>query len=241
MEVGLPLVCVRVAEGRCGSTLLMQLLATSPAIVFDDRYPAEYRFASYFARVAEMMTEPFDEARHPGATPFFFRDSPVWGPVPFGSDVVDVAALRPAMLRSMWTAWSDAASAERPHARYYAEKIAVPLEVLTGAGLACRVIDLVRDPRDMLASIRSFSERTAGGFGRRPGQAEHEYVVEFIDRIGSTLSQMATAPSGLHVSWSATRTSSAISSQSLPGLATGSASNWTPTPSRLNATTISIT
>lgn len=31
MDVGLPVVCVRSAEGRSGTTLLMQLLATSPS------------------------------------------------------------------------------------------------------------------------------------------------------------------------------------------------------------------
>jgi hypothetical protein len=50
------LVGVRPMEGRTGTTLLMQLLATSPAVVFDDRYPSEYRFASYLVRAAEALT-----------------------------------------------------------------------------------------------------------------------------------------------------------------------------------------
>jgi hypothetical protein len=68
---GMPLttvVGVRPTEGRSGSTLLMQLRGTSPAIAFDDRYPAEYRFLSYFIRTSEMITEPFDEDRHAGVT-----------------------------------------------------------------------------------------------------------------------------------------------------------------------------
>ena len=40
------------AENRSGSTMLIRLLATSDEVVFDRRYPAEYQFVSYFARMA---------------------------------------------------------------------------------------------------------------------------------------------------------------------------------------------
>jgi hypothetical protein len=65
-DAPLPVIALRMMEGRTGSTLLMQLLATSPEVVFDDRYPSEYRFLSYFRRLAELATEPFDERRHRG-------------------------------------------------------------------------------------------------------------------------------------------------------------------------------
>lgn len=66
----IPVVGVRLVEGRSGSTLMMQLLASNSRVVFDNRYPAEYRFLSYFTRVVEMMTEPFDETVDVGVTPF---------------------------------------------------------------------------------------------------------------------------------------------------------------------------
>ena len=47
----------------------MQLLGTDSRVVFDRKYPAEYRFLSYFARIAGSMTEPFDSDRHVGVTP----------------------------------------------------------------------------------------------------------------------------------------------------------------------------
>ena len=196
MDVGLPIVGVRVAEGRCGTTLLMQLLATSPAIVFDERYPAEYRFASYFARMSEMMTEPFDEGRHPGVTSFFFDEPAQWGPIPFRSDIIDVHSLAPDLLRSLWRGWSERVSVERPQARYYAEKLAVPVDAFVRAGLDCRVIDVVRDPRDMLASIRAFTAHGIDGFGRRAGQTEDEYTEEFILRVGASFEHMAAEPTG---------------------------------------------
>ena len=124
-----PVVAVRLAEGRSGSTLLMQLLATGEGVVFDDRYPSEYRFLSYFARVAEMATEPFDEQIHPGVTPFFFDENRPWGPVPFVSDFIDVAELRSPALSGLWAAWSAVARQRQPGIVAYAEKVAV--EIIT--------------------------------------------------------------------------------------------------------------
>jgi hypothetical protein len=160
----------------------MQLLATSPEVVFDSRYPAEYRFLSYFARMAEQMTEPFDAERHVGVTPFFFSSPPEWGPVPFTSDVVDVGRLQIPLLRSMWAAWSDEALARHSGACYYAEKLAVPIQALVEAGIDLRVIDLLRDPRDVLASIRHFTSGGIDGFNRRSDQSEDDYLDDFIAR-----------------------------------------------------------
>ncbi len=182
-DAGLPIVGVRMAEGRCGSTLLMELLATADEIVFDDRYPAEYRFASYFARMAGAMTEPFDQTRHAGVTPFFFGPEPVWGPIPFATEVIDRDALRPALLAQMWVAWSGAARARNPGARLYAEKLAVDVAALTEAGIPVWVVDLVRDPRDVLASIRSFTARGVDGFGRDGTVDEAAYVERFVATI----------------------------------------------------------
>ena len=186
-----PVVAVRLAEGRSGSTLLMQLLATGEGVVFDDRYPSEYRFLSYFARVAEMATEPFDEQIHPGVTPFFFDAARPWGPVPFVSDVIDVAELRSPALSGLWAAWSAVARQRQPGIVAYAEKVAVEIETIHAAGIPVRVIDLVRDPRDVLASIRSFTASGVDGFGRSPGVDERDYLETFIGRFRAGLQMMA--------------------------------------------------
>jgi hypothetical protein len=61
-----------------------------------------------------------------------------------------------------------------------------------------RVIDLVRDPRDMLASIRSFNTRRGTyGFGRRAEQSEDDFVEEYIDRLRAVYEQMLTTPATL--------------------------------------------
>jgi hypothetical protein len=117
--------------------------------------------------------------------------------VPFASDVVDVSRLGPPLLRSMWEAWTGQALAGRPDARYYAEKIAIPIDPIVAAGIGLRVIDLVRDPRDILASIRAFTARGIDGFQRRSGQTEDEYAGGFVDRLERQLSTMSDTPAGV--------------------------------------------
>jgi len=156
----LPIVGIRPLSGRTGTTLLMNLLGTSRAIAFDRRYPAEYRIGSYLARMALAMTEPFDEQRHQGVTDFFFGAQPSWVPMPFTTDALEVKTWRPLLLRAMWASASDAMIAARPAARWYAEKLAVDEAPLREAGIEVLRIDLVRDPRDLLASRRAFR---AGG------------------------------------------------------------------------------
>ena len=43
--------------GRSGSTLLMQLLGTSPQIAFDRVYPSEVRYLTYLLRWAKMLDQ----------------------------------------------------------------------------------------------------------------------------------------------------------------------------------------
>jgi hypothetical protein len=156
----LPIVGIRPLSGRTGTTLLMNLLGTSPSIAFDRRHPAEYRIGSYLVRMALQMTEPFDERTHVGVTDFFFGPQPAWGPMPFRSDALDITAWRPKLLRAIWASASDALLAACPDARWYAEKLAVDEGILREAGVEVFTIDLVRDPRDIFASRRSF---LAGG------------------------------------------------------------------------------
>jgi len=172
----------------------MQLLGSGHGIVFDDRYPAEYRWLSYFAHMADRILEPFDPARHPGPTSFFFDADRPWGPVPFDSDLVDRHRLSVGVLEGMWTAWSAEVRHRRPEAALYAEKLAIDIEAIAHTAIPLRVIDLVRDPRDVLASIQSFTARGVDGFGRRRGQAELDYVEQFASTIRAGVERMAATP-----------------------------------------------
>ncbi len=194
-DAQVPVIALRLMEGRTGSTLLMQLLATSPEIVFDDRYPSEYRFLSYFRRLAELATAPFDEQRHRGVTAFFFSDVVEFGPVPFHSDVIDTRELRDPLVAAMWGACSTVIRQRHPNVRYYAEKLAVPIDDSLRCAVPLRVIDLVRDPRDVLCSIRGFTSSGQGedGFGAAKETAALGYVERFADRTRAQLDVMLEA------------------------------------------------
>lgn len=192
-----PVVGLRLAEVRSGSTLLMQLLGTDSRVVFDRKYPAEYRFLSYFARVVDSMTQPFDSDRHVGVTPFFFGPRPAWGPIPFSSDVVEPSSLMGPLVQGLWSGWSEEVRRSVPDVAYYAEKLAVDVDVIVEAGIPVRVIDLIRDPRDVLASIKAFTADGIDGFGRRPGVDDHEYAESFAERFDAGLRAMLSTPSGV--------------------------------------------
>lgn len=192
-----PVVGLRLAEGRSGSTLLMQLLGTDPNAVFDRRYPAEYRFLSYFARMSESMTEPFDADRHVGVTPFFFGPDPRRGPIPFSSDVVEPSRLTAPLLAGLWSGCSDEIRRLFPDVSYYAEKLAVEVDVLIDAGIPLKLIDLVRDPRDVLASIKAFTVDGIEGFGREPGIDDLEYADALASRFEAGLRAMLSTSTGV--------------------------------------------
>jgi hypothetical protein len=193
----IPVVGVRMLEGRCGTTLLMQLLGTAPEIVFDRRYPSEYRWLSYFAHMAAQMTEPFDPERDIGLTPFFFGEQPAWGPVPFESDVIEVGELTAPLLRGMWSTFCDAVRTQHEPVRYYAEKLALPIDPFLDAGIDLRIIDLLRDPRDMLASIRAFTARGVDGFDDPGAGTPEEYVDRFIATLHRGLDRMDETPAAI--------------------------------------------
>lgn len=173
----LPVVGLRLMNGRVGSTLLMQLLATSPRIVFDREYPfGEYRYLSYCARLAHVMAD--DEGRN-RVTPFFFSSTAA-GPIPWEPQSLDRSALAPRALRALWSACSDGFRAQAPDATLYAEKLAIDPAVVAVAGIPLRIVDLVRDPRDVLASIRAFTDRGIDGFDRTPDTDESQYLEDFV-------------------------------------------------------------
>ena len=183
-ESGLmPVVGLRLLEGRVGSTLLMQLLASSPEIVCDRRYPTgEYRYLSYCARVAGWMGTPFDSERDVGVTEMLFGPADKGGPVPWHAESLSVERLGPRALQALWKACSEAFQEQNPNANLYAEKLACGVEPIIEAEIPLQVIDVVRDPRDVVASMIAFGERAGPwGFGRKPGEREADWISHLIE------------------------------------------------------------
>lgn len=179
-------------EGRSGSTLLMRNL-DHPAIAFDRAYPYEHRYLTYLAHVLFPVGEPFDPA---GWTQMDLLTGPAgcFGPLPFEPQSLDRRDLRVRLVRHAWAALSEAlaAGAGRP-LTYYAEKaLGHSLALLTEAGIAGAVVNLVRDPRDVVASIRAMDrKRGFYGFGRTAEMTEAEYLVFVLGRMRANLATMA--------------------------------------------------
>lgn len=178
-------------EGRSGSTLLMRNL-DHPAIAFDRAYPYEHRYLTYLAHVLFPAGEPYDPA---GWTQMDLLTGPAdrFGPLPFEPQSLDRRELRVRLVRQAWAALSEAleAAAGRP-LTFYAEKaLGHSLALLTEAGLAAVVLNLVRDPRDVVASIRAMDrKRGFYGFGRTAEMTEAEYLVFVLGRMKANLATM---------------------------------------------------
>jgi Sulfotransferase family len=195
-------VLLRLGWGRVGSTFLMQLLATSPEVSFDRIYPFEnmclaslLHYLAPLARPveasqAEWIDDP-DTLWWAAPESFGFRIS--GAPLGYGGLGVDRAALHLEAVRAVWQAYSNVAPwpADTPP-RFYAEKYGGGAEVLAAAGIAHRMIDMVRDPRDVWCSVLAFdSKRGYYGFGRHEGQSEQEYMSTFLGAMKRRLDAMA--------------------------------------------------
>jgi hypothetical protein len=193
----MPVIALRLLDGRVGSTLLMRLLATSQEIALEREYPeGERRYLSYCLRVANWVGTPWNPAVHLDATDLHFGEQELGGPIPFTPSLVDIARLAPAMLTAMWEAVSNEIRRSAPSARYYAEKLVGDAQVLYQSEIPLRLIDLVRDPRDVFCSIRSFSGGGAG-FGRTADQTDGEFLEQMAADHLRRLREMARAPSNV--------------------------------------------
>jgi hypothetical protein len=170
----------------------MELVASAPEVVCDRRYPVgEYRYLSYCVRLATWMGTPFDPDRDVGVTEMLFGPADRGGPLPWHAVSLSVAALGPRALRALWSACSIGFRERVPHGRWYAEKLACPIEPVLEAGIPLRVLDVIRDPRDVVASMIAFGQRSGPwGFGRAPGQAEDDWIVRLIDSFAERIDTM---------------------------------------------------
>ncbi len=188
---GLPVIALRLMNGRVGSTLLMQLLATSANVVFDRTYPfGEYRYLSYCVRLGSVIGREHDPT-HDRVTPFFFeRDGA--GPIPWSPTSLDRASFGLRSIDALWAACGDSLRARNPRATWYAEKIAFDLTDLDASNIEYRTIDLVRDPRDCLASIRAFTAATGvDGLDGAANLGDDEYVERFVAATRARLEEIA--------------------------------------------------
>lgn len=200
----LPIIVVRHPEGRVGTTLLMQLLATSEEVVMDRLYPFEHDYLQYLVHFTTQVGTTYERGRDWNSDDVLADLKAVagqrGGPLPFTPLSVDLPLLQRNALRKLWEAFSETAAARASRApRYYAEKWRVGIDPLLDAGLTVIPVDLVRDPRDVFASIRAFNKaRGFPAFGRLEDQSEAEYLQTRIDQWKLLLPQMNRPLRGVH-------------------------------------------
>lgn len=182
---------------RSGSTLLMQLLGTSPKIVFERASPFETRYLSFYLRWAWQLADA-GKRRTEWTTEYLLTELPTPGnhvepppfamPAGFATDGPD-----PLWHAAFHTAWQEFSRRARrrescapgcdPGAIYYAEKTRTPFRnSLAELGIGHRSVYLLRDPRDILQSIWSFNKkRGTASFSVQENESEASFVTRFLD------------------------------------------------------------
>lgn len=185
-------------SGRTGSTLLLNLLRSSPEILVRGSYPFEERLLSYFYRLAEV---PFI-GQPPSAGSQWTHESVNLpcsligrypGAAPIVSDVRNGQAL---ILQALWDGYSRYIEKNSIQKfKYLAEK-ANNDTAKTNDYIYCRNIFLTRDPRDQLISIREFDQKRGyKGFG-----PSSENGIQSIIYLCSTLKDIFKAASEIQPS-----------------------------------------
>jgi hypothetical protein len=183
-------VLIRMLEGRVGSTLVMQLLGTSPEVAFDRTYPYENSYLTYFTRLTGQISAGRRDSDD--MADLVYGDGTRVGPLPFEPARLDRPALAGDALRGVWSAFSRAVDALGGSPRLYAEKYWGDVQAVIDAGLDPVVIDLVRDPRDVVASVRGFNAKTGRPrFGRAQAADDRDHLRRLVLGMGFRMVEFA--------------------------------------------------
>jgi hypothetical protein len=196
--------------GRGGTTLMMQLLGTSPQIAFDRWSPYERRYFTYLLEWSRVLERRVESTRlWPGnATNSLPAEHGLVGPIPWRDrSLVASPGEGPAMsercFQLVWQEFSARAAANTRArfggsdgpVRYFAEKTRATWRLLDLEFLQpMKVLALVRDPRDVWLSSVAFNEkRGARGFARVHARSEEEALSRFTHQQRRRLRWLAKA------------------------------------------------
>ena len=163
--------------GRSGSSLLMARLAQHPAILVARDHPHELKLLSYYALALNTLVSGADRERSTNADNMLATKRYFVGFNPYNDETQRHDPVfqsfwtesSPDILRACFVALIDAYYARRtgragkPHARFFAEKIGTAELARHAASFMFGTVNeimLVRDPRDIACSARSFWQRS---------------------------------------------------------------------------------
>ena len=181
--------------GRTGTTLLMRMLAAHPAVVAYARPPYEARGGKYWLHVLKILSAPTDVRKRVGApmefhleplaaggNPFYSSAFEAWPEVETWSGSTYVENLG-AFCQQSIDGWYLATAAAQGQATeplvYFAEKHFPDVypRLMRELYPAAREIFLVRDFRDMIASMIAYNERKGfDDFGRRKAGSDEAWL-----------------------------------------------------------------
>ena len=167
----------------------MQILGTSPEIVFDRVYPFELGYLRYLLNWALILEKDFPTDANLNSYSNIPAPTQAVGPFPYeASQFWDGKKLWPLCFQTAWREFSRTATARMRAGGsdapliYYAEKAPHCVPAFLGRAMAYRSILLVRDPRDIFLSITAFDKKRGfPGFNRRATDDDWSYAQRFVD------------------------------------------------------------
>ncbi len=185
------------ATGRSGTTTMMQLLGSTPSVVFDRVYAYENAYLSYLLALSRVPLEGVrtnDVWRRAAVDveDFIARQGVVggfpWAPSPSitsGGDGLDDE-----LFAACWDVYARRAQiyakelgGPSTESKYYAETAPMWVADRVRRVLGGRTIVLVRDPRDQFLSILSFNaKRGRLSFGVKADDTPQSYALRFVER-----------------------------------------------------------
>jgi hypothetical protein len=196
--------------GRNGTTLIMQLLGTSPRIAFDRAYPYEHRYLTYLLRLSQVTRRRQEPTGEWNAIVMTGERTSAVGAIPWKQAMLlgaDRDLDEPLWLRLFRAAWSEFSSTAAASMRsrfgpgvevtHYAEK--APDWVVAEASeiLPAKRLYPIRDPRDQFLSILAFNEKRATwDFGQRPDDTPDGFARRFAAAQARRLTRLAAVEQG---------------------------------------------
>jgi hypothetical protein len=182
---------------RTGTTLVMRMLSAHPGVVVYDRPPYEARGGKYWLHVLKTLSAPTDARKRVGApmefhleplaaggNPFYSAAFDAWPEVEAWSGssyIMDLAAFCQRSIDGWYLATAAAQGESEDALVFFAEKHfpdAYP-RLMRELYPAARELFLVRDFRDMVASMLAYNARKGfGDFGREAAQSDAAWLAD---------------------------------------------------------------